>query len=59
MFEQLIVYRIRAGMDVALVRVQLVDANGVVVTGDDKNVTFSVPAAGPVRITGEPITTLE
>jgi hypothetical protein len=46
-------------MDVALVRVQLVDAHGVVVTDDDKNVTFSVPAAGPVRITGETITALE
>ena len=39
------------GMDVALVRVQLLDARGTVVTDDDRNVTFSV-ASGPLRITG-------
>ena len=39
------------GMDVALVRVQLVDAHGTVVTGDDRDVSFRV-ASGPLRITG-------
>jgi hypothetical protein len=39
------------GMDVALVRVQLVDVQGTVVTGDDRNVSFHV-ASGPLRITG-------
>lgn len=38
-------------MDVALVRVQLVDAHGTVVTDDDRNVSFRV-ASGPLRITG-------
>jgi beta-galactosidase/sacsin len=39
------------GLDVALIRVQLVDEEGVVVTDDDRNVSFRV-ASGPIRIGG-------
>ena len=39
------------GLDVALVRVQLVDEHGVVVTNDDRNVSFSI-VSGPIRIAG-------
>jgi hypothetical protein len=39
------------GLDVALIRVQLVDEHGVVVTDDDRNTSFRV-VSGPIRISG-------